>query len=44
MTKKGGVVWHTQGSGKSITMVYITKKLMEDKEIQNPQVVIVTDR
>lgn len=42
--RKGGVVWHTQGSGKSITMVYITKKLMEDKEIQNPQVVIVTDR
>lgn len=42
--KKGGVVWHTQGSGKSITMVYITKKLMEDKEIENPQVVIVTDR
>mgnify|MGYP004557569601 FL=1 len=44
LDKKGGVVWHTQGSGKSITMVYITKKLMEDKEIQNPQVVIVTDR
>lgn len=42
--KKGGVVWHTQGSGKSITMVYITKKLMEDKKIQNPQVVIATDR
>lgn len=42
--KKGGVVWHTQGSGKSITMVYITKKLIEDKEIQNSQVVIVTDR
>lgn len=42
--QKGGVVWHTQGSGKSITMVYVTKKLMEDKEIQNPQVVIVTDR
>ncbi len=42
--KKGGVIWHTQGSGKSITMVYITKKLMEDKQIQNPQVVIVTDR
>lgn len=42
--KKGGVVWHTQGSGKSITMVYITKKLMEDKEIQNPQIVIATDR
>ena len=42
--RKGGVVWHTQGSGKSITMVYITKKLMEDNEIKNPQVVVVTDR
>lgn len=42
--KKGGVIWHTQGSGKSITMVYITKKIMEDKEIKNPQVVVVTDR
>lgn len=44
LNKKGGVVWHTQGSGKSITMVYITKKMMEDKDIENPQVVIVTDR
>ena len=42
--RKGGVVWHTQGSGKSITMVYITKKLMEDNKIKNPQVVVVTDR
>lgn len=41
---KGGVIWHTQGSGKSITMVYITKKIMEDKDIKNPQVVITTDR
>ena len=42
--KEGGVVWHTQGSGKSITMVYVTKKIMEDKNIRNPQVLIVTDR
>ena len=42
--KQGGVVWHTQGSGKSITMVYITKKLMEDKKITDPQIVVVTDR
>ncbi len=42
--KEGGVVWHTQGSGKSITMVYVTKKLMTDVAIQNPQVLIVTDR
>lgn len=41
---KGGVIWHTQGSGKSITMVYITKKIMGDKDIKNPQVVIATDR
>ena len=41
---KGGVVWHTQGSGKSITMVFITKKIMADKNIKNPQIVVVTDR
>lgn len=41
---KGGVIWHTQGSGKSITMVYITKKIMGDKDIKDPQVVIATDR
>lgn len=41
---KGGVIWHTQGSGKSITMVYITKKIMTSKKIKNPQVVVVTDR
>lgn len=42
--KEGGVVWHTQGSGKSITMVYVTKKIMQDKNVKNPQVLIVTDR
>ena len=42
--KKGGVIWHTQGSGKSITMVYITNKLMTSKMIKNPQVLVVTDR
>lgn len=41
---KGGIIWHTQGSGKSIIMVYIAKKIMQDKEIENPQVVIVSDR
>lgn len=42
--KEGGVVWHTQGSGKSITMVYVTKKIMQDKSIKDPQILIVTDR
>lgn len=42
--RKGGVIWHTQGSGKSITMVMIAKALALDCEIQNPRIVIVTDR
>lgn len=41
---RGGVVWHTQGSGKSLTMVYLAKKLRRLKELQNPQLVVVTDR
>ena len=43
-TKKGGVVWHTQGSGKSITMVCLTTKLVKEPNMKNPTIVIVTDR
>lgn len=43
-SRKGGIVWHTQGSGKSISMVCYTGKLMQQPEMQNPTVVIVTDR
>ncbi|TRZ50874.1 MAG: type I restriction endonuclease subunit R [Dehalococcoidia bacterium] len=42
--RKGGVIWHTQGSGKSITMVMLAKALTLDKDITNPRVVLVTDR
>lgn len=42
--RKGGVIWHTQGSGKSLTMVLIAKALALDPAIQNPRVLIVTDR
>ncbi len=42
--RKGGVVWHTQGSGKSLTMVMLSKAIALDNSIQNPRVVIVTDR
>ena len=42
--RQGGVVWHTQGSGKSLTMVMLSKSLALDKDIPNPRVVIVTDR
>ncbi|TKH20276.1 type I restriction endonuclease subunit R [Bacillus wiedmannii] len=43
-TKRGGVVWHTQGSGKSLTMVYLAVKLRRIKELKNPTIVVVTDR
>ena len=42
--RKGGVVWHTQGSGKSLTMVMLAKALALDTEILNPRIVLVTDR
>ncbi len=42
--RRGGVIWHTTGSGKSLTMVMISKALALDKEINNPRVLIVTDR
>ncbi len=42
--RKGGLVWHTQGSGKSLTMVMFVKALIENPQIANPRVLIVTDR
>lgn len=41
---RSGVIWHTQGSGKSLTMVMLVKKIMADKEIKNPRFVLVNDR
>lgn len=40
--RKGGVVWHTQGSGKSLTMVFYSGKLV--LEMDNPTIVVITDR
>lgn len=42
--RQGGVIWHTQGSGKSLTMVMLAKAISLEPEIINPKVVIVTDR
>ncbi|MCC6542515.1 MAG: type I restriction endonuclease subunit R, partial [Flavobacteriales bacterium] len=42
--RRGGVIWHTQGSGKSLTMVMLSKALALDKAIADPRVVLVTDR
>ena len=41
---RGGIVWHTQGSGKSLTMLWLALKLRRDASQQQPTVVIVTDR
>jgi len=40
--RKGGVVWHTQGSGKSLSMVFFTGKLV--LSLNNPTVLVITDR
>lgn len=41
-TKQGGIIWHTQGSGKSLTMVWLTKWIREN--IDNSRILIITDR
>ena len=41
---KAGIVWHTQGSGKSFSMVMLAHKLITDVHMQNPTVVVLTDR
>jgi type I restriction enzyme R subunit len=43
-SKKAGVVWHTQGSGKSISMCCYAGKLLQQPQMNNPTLVIVTDR
>lgn len=42
--RKGGVIWHTQGSGKSLSMVFLAGKLVLDPNLNNPTVVMLTDR
>ena len=42
--KKGGVVWHTQGAGKSIEIACLGGKLLIDPRLENPTLVMVTDR
>lgn len=42
--RRGGLLWHTQGSGKSLTMVMFVKALIENPHIVNPRILVVTDR
>ncbi|TAM02598.1 MAG: type I restriction endonuclease subunit R, partial [Pusillimonas sp.] len=41
---RGGVVWHTQGSGKSITMTCFAARVMQEPAMANPTIVVITDR
>jgi len=41
---KAGVIWHTQGSGKSLLMAFFAGMLVHDEELQNPTIVVLTDR
>jgi type I restriction enzyme, R subunit len=42
--RRGGVVWHTQGSGKSLTMLFFVRQLQLAKSLRNPTIVLLTDR
>ncbi|MDM7480788.1 MAG: type I restriction endonuclease subunit R [Halomonas sp.] len=42
--RRGGIVWHTQGSGKSLSMVFLVRKLRTDPALRRFKVVVITDR
>lgn len=42
--QRGGIIWHTQGSGKTLTMVWLSKWILANCKKENPRVLIVTDR
>ena len=42
--QRGGIIWHTQGSGKSLTMVFLLKKMRTLSELRRFKVVVITDR
>ena len=42
--RQGGIVWHTQGSGKSVTMVMLARALALDADLTAPRIILVTDR
>ncbi|MDA8259020.1 MAG: type I restriction endonuclease subunit R [Betaproteobacteria bacterium] len=42
--RRGGIIWHTQGSGKSLTMVFLVRKMRADTQLRRFKVIVVTDR
>lgn len=42
--RRGGIIWHTQGSGKSLTMVFLVRKMRSDLQLRRFKIVVITDR
>ncbi len=42
--QRGGIVWHTQGSGKSLTMVFLVRKMRTDTQLRRFKIIVITDR
>jgi type I restriction enzyme R subunit len=42
--ERGGIIWHTQGSGKSLTMMFLVREMKQDEELKKWKIVFVTDR
>ena len=42
--KRRGLIWHTQGSGKTLTMIYAARSLWEEPKLQQPTVILLVDR
>lgn len=42
--QRGGIIWHTQGSGKSLTMVFLVRKMRADAQLRRFKIIVVTDR
>ncbi len=42
--RRGGIIWHTQGSGKSLSMVFLVRKIRTSPELRRFKVVVITDR
>lgn len=42
--QRGGIIWHTQGSGKSLTMVFLVRKMRADTQLRRFKVIVITDR
>src|SRR5690606_35151655 len=44
VAERSGVVWHTQGSGKSLTMVFVARMLRASKDLQDYKIILINDR